>query len=272
MNPSELLLNIATVGRSFTYKPRTPEQWARRAHQAVDSNFSLAPEPLKTKGVESYEGHPEPQDGVHDGPSEFPKAKVTAATLCLCGHARSDHHTRPVSHTVDGEHDYYCIVSHCAVYAYTDGISAPCSCMHFQASATDKLKLTRPIVGDYDRCANPECGHWKISHCTVRRKKLNAFQIDRGELGYRVCLKPDGTAYGCKHFSLEDSARQCNSTSCSATEDGKDYCRCEKFVSPLARTRAKSPGTPKAPRKPRKEKTAFMTGSFFPVSETAEGV
>ena len=76
-------------------------------------------------------------------------------------------------------------------------------------------------------------------------------RLKRGELAYKILIKPDGVAYGCKHFSLDDPACQCTSTSCSATENGQDFCGCEKFLNPLLKPK---PPKPEKPAKPRKKK------------------
>jgi len=104
-----------------------------------------------------------------------------------------------------------------------------------------------PTVDDYDRCANPACQHWKRDHCTKHKPGM-VNRLKRGELAYKILIKPDGVAYGCKHFSLDDPACQCTSTSCSATENGQDFCGCEKFLNPLLKPK------PEKPAKPRKKK------------------
>lgn len=251
----------------FEYKPRTPAQFEARQRQ---SPFRYAaPSKPAPVVVEPDDAEPEQLD---DATGEGPKAKVSTTTPCVdCSHARKDHHITPEPHVADGDHAFYCVTSHCDVYSYKDGVHKPCECQHFRAQETDAPKLTRPRVGDYDRCANPACGHWKIDHCT-RAKPGKAARLKPGESAYKILSKTDGLTYPCKHFSLTDPACQCTSTSCAATEDGKEFCACEKFISPLLRTRAKapeSPAKPRAPRKPGKKKTAFATGSLFPVP-TAE--
>src|SRR5208337_4998472 len=182
------------------------------------------------------------------------------------------------------------ITSHCSVFAYKDGKHAPCTCQHFRVTETDTPKLTRARVGPYDRCANPACGHWKTDHCT-KAKPGKAGRLKPGELAYHILSKADGTgSYPCKHFSLTDAACQCDSTSCSATADGVNFCECEKFVNPWltpktkATARKRGPsrkpaavslavgmtdstpetalaGEPVKPRKSRKKKSAFVTGT-----------
>jgi ribosomal protein L32 len=206
---------------SFVYRERTRAEWERRATQTLRSSFGVPPTPIPTVEAEESEDN---SDG------EFPTSKVSSTTPCIdCGHARKDHHTTPAAHVVDGEYAYYCISAHCDVGVYKDGQIAPCSCLHFRARETDKPKLTRPRVGDYDLCAS--CGHFKISHCS-KKKPGAASRLKPGELAYRILQKPDGGAYPCKHFSLTDPACQCMSTSCSHTSDGVNFCSCEAFQNP----------------------------------------
>jgi hypothetical protein len=137
----------------FKYQPRSEQQWHRRAHQSKENYIVPKSVTVTVRADESED----------DGNCEFPTSKVSSTTPCIdCGHARKDHHTTPAAHVVDGEYAYYCISAHCDVGVYEDGQIAPCSCLHFRARETDKPKLTRPRVGDYDLCANPACGHWKI--------------------------------------------------------------------------------------------------------------
>ncbi len=250
----------APAPATFTYKPRTPMQHNARERQTWRSSFGVP--------IERVLDDPEIEDG-EDGDGESPKSKVGPNTPCIdCGHKRSDHHTTPEPHFADGEWNYYCITAHCAIFSYKDGLSEPCNCLHFRAHETDVPKFTRPHVGDYDRCANLACGHWKIDHCT-KKKPGAVSRLKPGETAYRILSKPDGMAYGCKHFSPTDTACQCNSTSCAATEDGKEFCACEKFISPLLRARAKTPKAPAEPRAARKagkKKTGFVTGNLFPVT------
>jgi hypothetical protein len=257
---------------TFEYKPRTVEQWQKRIDQNPWSNRTFRPRP---EPVAPIIEDPEIEDaGPEDGDdSETPKAKVSSTTPCLCGHPRKDHHTTPESH--DSDNAYYCITAHCDVFSYRDGVSAPCDCQYFRVAETDAPKFTKPRVGPYDLCAT--CGHFKNAHCSKKKPGAVA-RLEPGEMAYRMMRKADGTAYGCKHFSLTDPLCQCDSTSCSATDDGKEFCRCEKFVNPwiVQKTRVRkatvaSPvvsatygtsGTvPAKPRRSRKRKTAFVTGT-----------
>jgi hypothetical protein len=246
----------------FTYKPRTQEQWQKRIDQSWQSNrtFRPKPEPV-TPIIEDREI----EDGDSDDDSgESPKAKVSSTTPCVCGHPRKDHHTTPESHdTVDG-HAFYCVTAHCAVFSYRDGISAPCDCQYFRVAETDALKFTKPRVGPYDLCAG--CGHFKISHCTKAKPgKVN--RLKPGELAYRI-LQADGMSYGCRHFDLANPSCQCDSTGCSATPDGKNFCDCEKFVNPWLRPNKRVAAKP---RKKRTQKSAFVTGApeLFPPGEAS---
>lgn len=250
----------------FEYTPRTLAQFEARWHQ---SQFRYVA-PSKPAPVVGAPDDAEPEE-LDDATGESPKARVSTTTPCVdCSHARKDHHITPEPHMHDGEHNYYCITAHCSAFCLKDGRHKLCSCHHFRALETDAPKLTRPRVGDYDRCANPACGHWKISHCT-KAKPGKALRLKPGELAYRILQKPNGTSYGCKHFSPDDPDCQCDSTSCSHTDDGKEFCGCEKFVSPFARLRSKATKLPTA-RKSRKRKAIFMTGeALFPAMAETTG-
>jgi hypothetical protein len=257
---------------TFEYRPRSEAQWNRRAHQWGGSTFGVAVAPPNLDPVAEPDGE-EAEGENEDEYGKSPNAKVTTATPCVdCGHQRSDHHTTPEPHWCDGDHAYYCVTSHCDVRSFKNGASEPCSCLYFRATATAKAKLTRPRVGDYDLCANPACAHFKISHCT-KAKPGKSRRLKPGESAYRILQKPDGTSYGCKHFSPDDPDCQCDSTSCSHTTDGKEFCGCEKFISPFAGLRSKATKLP-TPRKSRKREANFMTGEglFSATAETAENV
>jgi hypothetical protein len=259
----------APAPAALAYQPRSVQQWERRIHQSYKSNSAFRPklEPLPSTVEDDPAIEDVEQEDGDDSTGKTPK--VGPNTPCIdCGHKRSDHHTTPEPHFAEGEWNYYCITAHCGIFSYKDGLSDPCNCLHFRAHETDVPKFTRPHVGDYDRCANLACGHWKIDHCT-KKKPGAVSRLKPGETAYRILSKPDGMAYGCKHFSPTDTACQCNSTSCAATEDGKEFCACEKFISPLLRARAKTPKAPAEPRAARKagkKKTGFVTGNLFPVT------
>jgi hypothetical protein len=239
---------------AFEYKPRTPAQLLRRMRQSYRNNQSFAPP--KPESIED----PEVESDEND--SDTPKAKVSSTTPCLCcGHAKNEHHTAPQSHVAAGDHPYYCVTSHCASARVQNGVASPCPCAYFRVGENDVPKMTKPRVGPYDLCGN--CGHWKKTHCT-KSKPGKASRLKPGELAYRILQKPDGTAYGCKHFCLTDESCQCNSTSCAHALDDLNFCPCERFVSPFAKTK-----TPAKPRKPRKKKTAFQTGGELFPPETA---
>jgi|SRR5208282_2890852 len=264
-----------TLPPGFVYQPRTQAQWHRRAHQSKENYTTpvmVEPDPVIEDDGEDTEG------------GEL-KSKVSSTTLCLCEHPKKDHHCTPESHGSD--HAYYCITSHCAVYSFKDGVSAPCDCRHFRVNETDASKFTKPRAGPYDLCAT--CGHFKILHCT----KAKPGKVDRlkpGELAYRIMTAPSGMSYGCKHFSLTDSACQCISTSCSASPDGKNFCECEAFQNPWSVRKTRVPRKKKAtaepvdaspavaatdstpetvpakPRKKRVKKTAITGETLFPPS------
>jgi ribosomal protein L32 len=258
----------ATPAPKFEYRERTPAQVFRRMRQSYRNNQSFAPP--KPEPEPTFD---EPESNVEDpyiesdeNDSDTRKAKVSSTTLCLCcGHARNEHHIAPQSHVAAGDHPYYCITPHCGALAIKDGKHAPCECACFRVEEKDVPKLTKPRVGPYDLCGN--CGHWKISHC-VKSKPGKVSRLKPGELAYRILRKPDGTAYGCKHFCPSDPNCQCNSTSCAHALDDVNFCPCEKFVSPFAKTKA-----PAKPRGSRKKKTRFRTGGeLFPSpAETNNG-
>jgi hypothetical protein len=237
----------------FVYQPRTPEQWEKRINQSWQSNRSFRPKPTPMTPVTEDSEIEDSCD--NDDSGETPKSKVSSTTPCLCGHPRKDHHTTPESHGSDNA--FYCITAHCAVFAYKDGISAPCDCQYFRVAETDAPKFTKPRVGPYDLCGNPACGHFKISHCTASKPgKIN--RLKPGELAYRILQKDDGGSYGCRHFDLANPNCQCSSTGCSATPDGQNLCECEKFVNPWLVRKTRVAATP---RKKRTQKSAFVTGA-----------
>ena len=218
----------ATPPPGFKYVPRTQAQWQKRIDQTWQSNRTFRPPKPVAPVVEPDPeiGDAEPEDGDD---FETPKSKVSSTTPCVCGHPRKDHHTTPESHVADGDCAYYCVTSHCGVFSYRDGVSAPCDCQHFRANETDAPKFTKPRVGPYDLCAN--CGHFKTSHCT-KAKPGKAGRLKPGEMAYRILQKDDGGSYGCRHFDLANPNCQCDSTGCSATADGVNFCECKKFVNP----------------------------------------
>jgi len=250
---------------SYEYRARSDQQWNRRTSQNRFSNYGASREPVPDAATAAVE---DPE--LENDDQESPTGKVSTTTPCAeCGHVRKNHHLVPEPHTADGEHDYYCITQHCAVYALKDGKSEPCTCLHFRAALTDPVKLTRPRVGPYDRCGN--CGHWKSLHCTKAKPgKVN--RLKAGESAYKILIKPDGVAYGCKHFS-DDPKCQCTSTSCSAAVgDGNEHCSCEAFANPWLTPKTKKPAKPRQPRAPRKKKTAQVNGELlFPPPPPSDG-
>jgi hypothetical protein len=250
---------------AFEYKPRTPAQHFRRMRQSYRNNQSFVPpkpepEPIfdEPKSIDS----PDVEDDGNDG--ETRKAKITATSMCICGHQHSEHHVRPESHVTPDGCSFYCITNHCSVFAFRDGRHEPCGCPYFRTSENEVPKLTKPRVGDFDLCA--ACAHWKKSHC-VKHKAGLASRLKPGELAYRIMQKPNGVFYGCRHFRLNDANCQCDSTACSHTSDGVNFCECERFVSPYLKKKG-----PTTPRKPRKKKTAFRTGGELFPPETATEV
>ncbi len=228
------------------YQPRTPEQWEKRANQSWQSNRTFRPPKPVTPRVEPDPeiGDAEPEDGDD---FETPKSKVSSTTPCVCGHPRKDHHTTPEPHVADGDCAYYCVTSHCDVFSYRNGVSAPCDCQYFRVSETDALKFTKPRVGPHDLCA--ACGHFKISHC-IKAKPGKVHRLKPGEMAFRIMTAPSGMAYGCRHFDPANPNCQCDSTGCSATPDDKNLCECLAFQNPWSVRKTKATVRKRAPRKP----------------------
>ena len=156
-------------------------------------------------------------------------------------------------------------MAQCAHVDYRSGAGVPCPCNAFRATAEAEIKLTKPAVSDHDLCQ--ACGHFKIDHCS-KAKPGKVKRLKPGELAYRLLQAPDGTAHPCKHFSLSDPLCQCDSTSCSHSDDGLSFCICEKFISPFAKamraTETKAPAKPRKPRAPRKRKVPVANDPLFP--------
>lgn len=241
----------------FAYRARPAYLWNRRAHQSRE-NFCLEQEPLMPVTED-----PEIEDGdVDDSPGEIPKSKVSSTTLCVCNHPKKDHHCTPEPHVADGDCAYYCVTSHCDVFSYRNGVSAPCDCQYFRVSETDALKFTKPRVGPHDLCA--ACGHFKISHC-IKAKPGKVHRLKPGELAYRILQKDDGGSYGCRHFDLENPNCQCDSTGCSATPDGKNFCDCPALKNPWLVRKARV-----ASGKPRNKKPAGASPEVAATPSTSE--
>ncbi len=216
----------AKEATSFKYTARTKTQWRARTDQTLES-----PLPIETKPViPAVETEIESDD---DGVTA--KTKVSGKTVCDCGHWRSVHCLgNPRWHTPEGKPFFWCITEHCLA-----GGAVACECEAFRTSHNQIPKIKRHKAHDYTPCADPACGHWKIDHC-IKQKPGKAQRIEAHELAYRIVSRPDGTAYGCKHFDPENSACQCDSTSCSATADDKDFCTCERFKTPFAKPKPAS--------------------------------
>jgi hypothetical protein len=255
-----------TLPPGFTYKPRTPEQWEKRINQSWQSNRSFRPR----RGVANFEP-------LKESKSKSRLPAITGSTPCVCGHCRDSHeYPLPAHPPLPATLSTRCVVN--------TGCECPAFC------PTDrKPTIPRAPVGPYTPCKS--CGHGRNQHCTKHKPGAVARLKSPSDVAYKILRKPDGTSYGCKHFSLTDSACQCNSTGCSATPDGQNFCGCEKFVnssltpkkrvvtqksratvsqdaSPaVAVTFGTSETVPAKPRKSRKKKTtAFVagTGEMFP--------
>jgi hypothetical protein len=162
----------------------------------------------------------------------------------------------------------------------------------FVDAVTDKAASPTPQASEWTLCAT--CQHQKRAHCTAY-KAGKAARLKPGEMAYRILRDANGTAYACRHFSQTDDKCQCNSTGCSATDDGREFCACRKFANPWLTPKSQPATTKKrnrkavvaslvvaatdstpetVPAKPRgfrkKKTTAFTTGeSLFPPETTA---
>jgi hypothetical protein len=254
-----------TLPPGFVYQPRTAEQWQKRIDQNPWSNRTFRPRPSGTNF-----------EPLKESKSKSRLPAITGSTPCVCGHCRDSHeYPLPAHPPLPATLSTRCVVN--------TGCECPAFC------PTDrKPTIPRAPVGPYTPCKS--CGHGRNQHCTKHKPGAVARLKSPSDVAYKILRKPDGTSYGCKHFSLTDSACQCNSTGCSATPDGQNFCECEKFVNPwlVRKTRgaggksrnrkpvAASPavavtcGTsetaPAKPRRSRKKKTAFVTGTgeMFP--------
>jgi len=213
-------------------------------------------------------------------PAPKTKTKLTARSVCLCGHERRAHHIgAPKQH--DG--GWYCLQEHCAYTTYRDGVFTECQCPGFQLTATAPLKRKRPSAGDYDPCAT--CHHIRGHHCTphpLREKKAPApmpcedCSLLRSERYWgRNCprcgywskqewkarraaewkaagTRPkwlgfefEGRIGHCKHVDESNPTGdvRCDSSACAWSDDGVTFCSCQKYKSPWAKA-AKPATTP----------------------------
>jgi hypothetical protein len=245
---------------SFTYHERDRQQWLNRVNQSAHSSF-----------VAIEDEKPRAKVG------KKPKAKaVTENSPCVCGHTYASHNTvRPAYPPLKSEFstgDASSILSPCEV-------SIGCGCWNFIDAETGKpAGLKRPKVMPHVLCA--KCQHPRSQHCTAHRPSKAKRKPWQQEWEGFV---RDGQAVACKHTTME-VFYSCNSTAC-AVNDGENWCSCARYVSPLTKpklakaaskprkSRAAEPaaaslasGEPVRPRKSRKKKSAFVTGTpeLFP--------
>ena len=252
---------------NFVYHERSPEVWHRRAHQSRE-NFVLEPKPA-TPRVEP----------LKESKSKSKLPAITGSTRCVCGHCRDSHeYPLPAHPPLLASLSTRCVVN--------TGCTCPAFC------PTDrKPTIPRPPVGPYTPCA--KCGHARNQHCTKHKPGAVA-RLKPGELAFRILQKADGTSYGCRHYDPANRSCQCDSTGCSATPDGQNFCECSVFQNPWSvrkttgareKRRNRKPvdaslavaatdstsetvlaGQPVKPRRSRKKKTAFVTDApeLFP--------
>jgi hypothetical protein len=204
---------------TFEYRERTPQQWANRQNQSLHSSFGVADEPKESEAKAEKK----------------PKAKaVTGNTLCDCGHPRDCHRQPRLAHPpLTPSTDMPCEVN------------VGCDCQQF--SIGGKPFRPRIAISEWTLCA--ACQHPRHQHCTKRKPGLIQ-RLEPGEMAYRILQKADGTSYGCRHFDSENPNCQCDSTGCSASPDGKNFCDCEKFVNPWLTPKTKVTGEKSRNRKP----------------------
>jgi hypothetical protein len=221
----------------FVYRERPAYLWNRRAHQSRE-NFLLEPEPLK--------------------PTRAKAKALVENSPCTCGHPYGNH---------DRSHPSYPPLKETFAAGDRSVITTPCQvntgclCWNFISSETGKAaKLKRPAVLPHVLCK--KCGHARDWHCKAHK----ATKIRKP--GEWEGFTRNGRAAACQHTTMEFWYR-CNSTSC-ATDDGKEFCPCEKFVNPWLRPKRRPIG--KTPHKPRKKKVGFASRTLFPLARTEDGV
>jgi hypothetical protein len=255
---------------TFHYEPRPRECWEIRARQTRDVYRLESALPVTA-------------------PAVIP-TKLTAATLCVCGHTRARHClVAPELHwTAFGT--YFCLFEHCAVVS--------CICDGFQLVPTNPLTRKYPRADDYTACAR--CSHWRIGHCHKRQKfrrvehrweNTEKTQAWRAFVPWSGFCDERGIIQPCRHTPEDPNLDYfCNSTSCATVVTGpdgtEDFCPCQKFVDPFDKLRRTSRAALKAatpaqptqakPRKPRTPRKkgfdSFITGqgTLFPVHVVGE--
>jgi hypothetical protein len=271
----ELAQKVAPAPASgFVYRPRTVEQWQKRIDQSWQSNRTFRPpKPVVPKF--------EPDLEISE---KKPKAKaVTENTPCTCSHTHGVHDTARPSYPPLKE---TFAVGDCSRITTPCKVNTGCDCWNFVDAETGKAaKLKRPPALPHVLCR--KCGHARQEHCTAHK----ATKIRKP--GEWEGFKRDGQAASCQHTTMEVFYR-CSSTACAAAV-GEEFCPCVKFVSPLtlpkvtpasrkkratvcqgaspevAATNSITEPVPAKPRRTRKKKTAFVTGTteLFPPGEAS---
>lgn len=212
----------------FKYIPRSKAQWRARSNQTRELPLPVEAPPV-IPAVEAIENAP------------APKTKLSAKSLCTCGHRRNLHCTGdPKLHTPEGSASYWCTTEHCADGSKWNGSEMqPCDCMAFRVSETDAPKLKHKKADDFTPCANPNCSHPRVHHCKVRRPSKAKKPKMREWEGF---ADQHGVPHLCKHAPADTTRNwRCTSTSCAeVSADEKTFCSCERYVNPLARPRAKA--------------------------------
>jgi hypothetical protein len=247
---------VATPAPGFVYKPRTEQQWNRRAHQSYKSNFAPAAEPV-TRTIE------EPKHGAGDAPKAAKSKAVTGSSECECGHRHDLHNLRlptPPLKPVPAIGDYSAIMTPCEARVWDGQAWKPCGCLNYCDAISKKpAALKRPKAEDWTLCAR--CGERKDHHCV------------KGRPGFRI----GNTPYICSHFdqTLSPASFVCTDGHCAAVDEAGNFVDCKRFVNPFLTPRAKKvapANSATAPRRSRKKKAAFTTGTLFPLTTEARDV
>ena len=246
--PAELLAaekrirerEAAKTAARFVYQERPRAAWEARMKQTNKSNSqpAVVAKPIPTESVAA----------PGQAPTVTPKQKVTQTTLCVCGHPKKSHCSGAKSHPTESG-TYWCLTEHCLSLRVENGRHVgDCDCPGFRTDASAPLRIKRPKVNAWTQCAS--CGHWKSHHCRVRKPSKAKKPKSRDWLGFE---DENGAPHVCKHTPADNPAATyaCNSSSCAESADGKTFCPCENFISPLAKPKkSKAPKTKPLPEAP----------------------
>lgn len=223
---------------AYIYKFRGHFRTLARANQRRDSSFPQ-PTPKPDPVTEA------PEIEAEDSAEPRSPGKITMASVCVCGHRRDGHCLEPMIHFLGERGDAYtCLFQHCAGSVAIPEPTAddprrhrmePCPCPHFQITSDIVPEMKRPKATPYTPCAT--CGHWRSHHCKVRRPSKKKLKF--GELPPWTGFEIGNQVFQCKHTAPDAQPYLCNSASCAMSEDGQTYCFCQRYISPLARGRAR---------------------------------